>query len=56
MRQKRGAGTALPKTRDAKFFVFGNYIAWPPKHCGSNMRLSMDKNLTHANELATRAL
>ena len=62
---KPRASKALPKPRDAEFFVFGNCIAWPPKSGGTNMRLSRDEHLdawyttmlnTHANELAIRAL
>ena len=43
--QKPRASKALPKSRDTEFFVFRNYIAWPPKFGGINMHLSRDEHL-----------
>ena len=68
MRRKHRAVEAMLKEfgdPDAKFFVLGNCIAWPPKFGGINMRFSRDEEPdawyttmlnAHANELATRAL
>ena len=54
---KPRASKALPKSRDAEFFVFGNCIAWPPKSGGINMRLSRDEYLDawYTTMLNTRA-
>ena len=55
----------LKKSYNIKFFIFGNYITWPPKFNGINMRFSRNKELdiwyitmlnTYVNKLAIRAL
>ena len=52
---KPRASKTLPKSCDIEFFR--NYIAWPPKFGGINMRLSRDEHLNawYTTMLNTRA-